>query len=259
MYGFTKWGDRMRKPAAKHATLLTVIISFFLIVPAKHADQRMIVVNKQAISEVSLPSSTFIQKESGNQVDNSLDEMKLTLEKVKKVTILSAEPIVKPIVEPIVEPKTEAPIVPNPKVEAPNPPKLETPNLSPTTEKKSISDSDKELLARLVTAEARNQPYLGQVAVAAVVLNRTKSGKFPETVKGVINANNGKVYQFSPVKNGSIKKPATESAIQAVEDALNGNDPTHGSIYFAELKSAAHVPNRNANVTVKIGDHTFYK
>jgi spore germination cell wall hydrolase CwlJ-like protein len=243
----TKWGDRMRKPAAKNATLLTVIISFFLIVPAKHADQRMIVVNKQAISEVSLPSSTFIQKESGNQVDNSLSDRKLTLEKVKNVTILSAEPI------------TEAPIVPNPNVEAPNPPKLETPNLSPTTEKKSISDSDKELLARLVTAEARNQPYLGQVAVAAVVLNRTKSGKFPETIKGVINANNGKVYQFSPVKNGTINKPATESAVQAVKDALNGSDPTNGSLYFAELKSAAHLPNRNANVTVKIGDHTFYK
>ncbi|NHN33748.1 cell wall hydrolase [Paenibacillus agricola] len=237
----------MRKPAAKIATLLTVIISFFLVVPAEHADQRMIVANKQAISEVSLPSSTFIQKESGNQVDNSLKDRKLILEKVEKVTILSAEPI------------TEVPIVPNPNVEASNPPKLETPSLSSTTEKKSISDSDKELLARLVTAEARNQPYLGQVAVAAVVLNRTESDKFPETIEGVINANNGKVYQFSPVKNGSINKPAIEAAVQAVEDALNGSDPTNGSLYFAELKSAAHVPNRNANVTVKIGDHTFYK
>jgi spore germination cell wall hydrolase CwlJ-like protein len=255
----------LRKPAAKNATLLTVIISFFLIVPAKlvDADQRMIVVNKQAISNVSLPSSTFIQKESGNQVDDLLNDKKLTLEKVKEVTILSAEPLVEaPIVEltPAPEPiEAEPPIAETPKEEALHPPKSEAPNPSPTTEKKSISDSDKELLARLVRAEAGNQPYLGQVAVAAVVLNRTKSGKFPETIKGVINANNGRVYQFSPVKNGSINKPATESAVKAVEDALNGSDPSNGSLYFAELKSAAHLPNRNARITVKIGDHTFYK
>lgn len=247
----------MRKPAVRFATLLTVIISVFLIVPAKHADSRMMVVNKQAISEVSLPSSTFIQKESGNQVANSLTDRKLTMEKVKKVTMLSAAPAAGPVAEPVAEaPKQQ----PEPSTKAPDSsPKLETPNLSPTTEKKSISDSDKELLARLVTAEARNQPYLGQVAVAAVVLNRTESGKFPETIPGVINANNGKVYQFSPVKNGQIKKPATQTAIRAVEDALNGSDPTNGSLYFAELKTAAHVPNRHAKVMVKIGDHTFYQ
>ncbi|MFE5318068.1 cell wall hydrolase [Paenibacillus sp. NPDC056579] len=249
----------MRKPAAAaSATLLTGIISVFLIVPANatHADKRMMVVNKQAISEVSLPSSTFIQKESGNKVDNSLsDEMRLTLEKEKKVMVLSAAPAAAPVAEAPKPPEQPAPAKPEPTP----PPKLETPKPSPTTEKKSISDSDKELLARLVTAEARNQPYLGQVAVAAVVLNRTESGKFPKTVKEVINANNGKVYQFSPVKNGSIKKPATQSAIRAVEEALNGSDPTNGSLYFAELKSAAHVPNKKAKVTVKIGDHTFYK
>ncbi|OXM85164.1 cell wall hydrolase [Paenibacillus rigui] len=242
----------MRKPAAKYATLLTVIISFFLIVPAQHADSRMVLVNKQAISEVSLPSSTFIQKESGNQVDNSSKERELILEaeKAKKVTILSAEPAAE---------TPKVPEVPEPIPTPSNPPKLEAPNLSSTTEKQSISDSDKELLARLVTAEAGNQPYLGQVAVAAVVLNRTKSGKFPETIKGVINANNGKVYQFSPVKNGSIRKPASASAVKAVEEALKGSDPTNGALYFAELSIAAHVPNRNASVTVKIGDHTFYK
>lgn len=239
----------MRKPAV-HATLLTVIISFFLVVPASYvdADKRMIL-NKQAISQVSLPSSTFIQKESGNQVEDLKVNMPVEDEASSEIVTQA----------PLTVESTEAPNAET--LQAPNvePPVSKTPNPSPTTEKKSISDSDKELLARLVTAEAGNQPYSGQVAVAAVVLNRTKSGKFPESVKAVINANNGRVYQFSPVKNGAINKPASASAIEAVDEALNGGDPTNGSLYFAELKTAKSIPNPKASITVKIGDHTFYK
>lgn len=96
--------------------------------------------------------------------------------------------------------------------------------------KAAISYNAKELdlLARLVRAEAGGESYSAQVAVAAVVINRVKSSKFPNTINAVINSNN----QFTPVQNGQINKPATATNKKAVQEALYGKDPSNGALFF---------------------------
>lgn len=87
---------------------------------------------------------------------------------------------------------------------------------------------DVNLLARIVNGEARGEPFIGQVAVAAVVLNRIKNPAFPKTIAGVI-------YQpgaFSSVSDGQINKQPTASSIRAAQEALTGVDPSHGALYF---------------------------
>lgn len=118
-----------------------------------------------------------------------------------------------------------------------------------------LAAEEVELLARIVSAEARNEPYQGQVAVAAVVLNRVEEDGFGDSIEEVIFAKG----QFQPVRNGSIHRTPVESAYDAAWDALNGNDPTKGAVYFANMDIADHHPNPNAVKTVKIGDHTFFK
>jgi LysM repeat protein len=94
------------------------------------------------------------------------------------------------------------------------------------------TSSDLDLLARLIMAEAGSQPYKAQVAVGAVVINRTKSADFPQTISGVIYQKNDWYYQFTPVENGWINKPASADAKNAAYDALHGYDPTIGAIYY---------------------------
>ncbi|WP_416176215.1 LysM peptidoglycan-binding domain-containing protein [Clostridium sp.] len=96
----------------------------------------------------------------------------------------------------------------------------------------SYTESDLDLLARLITAEAETESYTAKVGVAAVVLNRVKSTSFPSTIKSVIYQKSDKYYQFTPVSNGFIDKPASETAKQAAHDALYGSDPTNGAIYY---------------------------
>lgn len=93
-----------------------------------------------------------------------------------------------------------------------------------------------DLLARLITAEAGGEPYMGQVAVGAVVLNRVRSSIFPSTIYGVIYEQ----WQFEPVLNGWINRPATASARQAALDALNGWDPTNGALYFFNWQTVSN-------------------
>ncbi|OPY55972.1 MAG: Spore cortex-lytic enzyme precursor [Pelotomaculum sp. PtaU1.Bin035] len=92
--------------------------------------------------------------------------------------------------------------------------------------------ADVDLLARLITAEADGEPYEGKVAVGAVVLNRVYSAGFPKSIPGVVNQYDNGTYQFEPVMNGWINKPASPQSIQAAKDALNGMDPTNGALYF---------------------------
>ncbi|AAM24273.1 MAG: LysM-repeat proteins and domain [Caldanaerobacter subterraneus] len=95
-----------------------------------------------------------------------------------------------------------------------------------------------DLLARLVTAEADGEPYQAKVAVAAVVINRVKSGIFPNTIKDVIyQVDAWGNYQFTPVLNGWINRPASTDAIAAARDALNGIDPTNGALYYFDQSS----------------------
>lgn len=94
------------------------------------------------------------------------------------------------------------------------------------------TQSDLDLLARLITAEANNQPYTAKVAVGAVVVNRVKDSRFPNTISGVIYEKSYGYYQFTPVQNGMINKPASQDALKAAYAALNGTDPTNGALYF---------------------------
>ena len=96
----------------------------------------------------------------------------------------------------------------------------------------SYNSSDLDLLARLITAEATGQPYNAMVGVGAVVINRVKDSRFPNTISAVIYDKSGGYYQFTPVQNGWINKPASELARKAAYDALHGNDPTKGSVFF---------------------------
>ena len=97
-----------------------------------------------------------------------------------------------------------------------------------------ISDSDLDLLARLISAEAQGEPYTAQVAVGAVVLNRVANNDFPNSISNVIYQKSYGYYQFTPVENGFIYNSATNSARLAAEDAISGQDPTNGAIYFFE-------------------------
>lgn len=96
------------------------------------------------------------------------------------------------------------------------------------------SEGDLDLLARLITAEADSESYAAKVAVGAVVLNRVKSPLFPNTIAEVIYQSNGGVYQFVPVKNGFINRPATPDSTRAAKEALNGSDPSGGALFFFE-------------------------
>jgi len=98
--------------------------------------------------------------------------------------------------------------------------------------KQTYTQSDLDLLARLIHSEAQGEPYNAQVAVGAVIMNRLKNPLFPKTITDVIYEKNGSYYQFTPVLNGYINKPADSTAISAAKDALNGVDPTNGALYY---------------------------
>lgn len=117
--------------------------------------------------------------------------------------------------------------------------------------------NDLYLLARLINGEARGESFTGQVAVGAVILNRVKSGNFPNTIAGNIY----KGLQFESVANGQIWQPLTANAIKAAEAALNGWDLTGGALYFY---NPAKVYNRynwiwSRPVINRIGNHVFAK
>ena len=117
----------------------------------------------------------------------------------------------------------------------------------------TASNSDLNLLAHLIFAEARGEPYAGQVGVGAVVLNRVKSSKFPNSVAGVI-------YQpgaFDVVSDGQINYAPNTTAINAARDALNGWDPTYGSVYYYNPKTATSKWIFNTKTVTTIGKHVF--
>ncbi|MEE1199498.1 MAG: spore cortex-lytic enzyme [Christensenellales bacterium] len=116
-----------------------------------------------------------------------------------------------------------------------------------------IVSADHRLLSKLVYAEARGEPYKGQVAVAAVVLNRVRSASFPNTVSGVIYQRNA----FSCVNNGSIENTPDSSCIRAALEALNGWDPTGGCLYFYNPKTAKDNWIRTRTTMMVIGNHRF--
>lgn len=123
----------------------------------------------------------------------------------------------------------------------------------------SISNEEKDLLARLVEAEAKGESEEGKVAVATVVLNRVDSPRFPNNVTKVIHQVMGGSYAFSTVQNGEIKKPASDEAIQAVNEALTRKDRLHDAIYFYNPDIATDDWIRSRTVVKTIGNHVFAK
>jgi len=115
------------------------------------------------------------------------------------------------------------------------------------------SSSDLYLLAKCVYAEARGEPYVGQVAVAAVILNRVKNANFPNTISGVIY----QPWAFTAVNDGQIKLEPNSTAYQAAQDAMNGWDPTYGCIYYYNPSTATNKWIFSRKIVTKIGKHTF--
>lgn len=113
--------------------------------------------------------------------------------------------------------------------------------------------ADLDILARCVSAEARGEPYEGQVAVAAVILNRVKHPSFPNTIAGVIY----QPYAFSSVLDGQINMSPTDSAKKAAKDAMNGWDPCYGSVYFFNPKKTGNAFMHSLPVVRDIGNHRF--
>lgn len=123
---------------------------------------------------------------------------------------------------------------------------------------RSYSPEDLDLLARLISAESRGEPFEGQVAVGAVVLNRLKSPEFPDTIRDVIYQEG----QFTSVANGAINAPPAESSIAAARAALAGEDPSLGALYFCNpnLSSESGLKFMSTRTpTTTIGRHVFYK
>ncbi|MGN0779901.1 MAG: spore cortex-lytic enzyme [Aristaeellaceae bacterium] len=114
-------------------------------------------------------------------------------------------------------------------------------------------ETELSLLARLVSGEARGEPYVGQVAVAAVVLNRVRHDAFPNTISGVIFQTGA----FDAVWDGQFAMEPTESARRAARDALGGWDPTGGCIYYYNPRTATNSWIRTRQVQLTIGQHAF--
>ena len=117
----------------------------------------------------------------------------------------------------------------------------------------SASDRSVRLLAACIYGESRGEPYKGQVAVGAVILNRVKSSKFPNSIAGVI-------YQpgaFDAVSDGQIDLGPNEAALRAARDAMNGYDPTYGCLYYYNPATTTNKWMLSKPVAVTIGHHVF--
>ena len=121
----------------------------------------------------------------------------------------------------------------------------------------SSNTSDLQLMARAINGEARGEPYEGQVAVGAVILNRVKNPSFPNTIAGVIYQSGA----FTAVSDGQINQPIKEGStvLKAAQDALNGWDPTGGAIYYFNPNTATNKWIWSRPVIKTIGKHRFCK
>ncbi len=124
---------------------------------------------------------------------------------------------------------------------------------SSSSSNSSYNSSDIYLLAKCIHAEARGEPYLGQVAVGAVVLNRVKSSAFPNSISGVIY----QPYAFTAVIDGQINLEPNETAYSAARDAMNGWDPTNGCLYYYNPATATSSWIWSRTVKLTIGKHRF--
>lgn len=119
----------------------------------------------------------------------------------------------------------------------------------------SSNSSNVNLLAKLIYGEARGEPYTGQVAVGAVVMNRVRSSSFPNTISGVIYQSGA----FDAVRDGQINLAADATAKKAAQDAINGWDPSYGAIYYFNPSTATNKWIWSRPMTITIGRHRFCK
>lgn len=121
---------------------------------------------------------------------------------------------------------------------------------------RGVSGSDNVyLLARLVSGEAESEPYLGKVAVAAVILNRVASDKFPNTMAGVIYQPNA----FESITNGIANAPPSDESVRAAQDAINGWDPSQGCLFFWNPSKPVSSWIWSRSIVTQIGAHVFAK
>lgn len=113
--------------------------------------------------------------------------------------------------------------------------------------------NDLYLLAKCIHAEARGEPYIGKVAVGAVILNRVASPDFPDTIYGVIY----QPWAFTAVHDGQINLEPEAASYQAATDALNGWDPAYGSLYYYNPVTASSSWIFSRQTVVTIGKHIF--
>lgn len=115
------------------------------------------------------------------------------------------------------------------------------------------SSSDVYLLARTIYAEGRGEPYTGQVAIGAVVLNRVRDGAFPNTISGVVYQK----HAFTAVSDGQINLTPNDTAMRAARDAINGWDPTGGALYYYNPAVATSSWIFDRQTVTVIGKHVF--
>ena len=122
-----------------------------------------------------------------------------------------------------------------------------------TSSSSTQSSGDLYNLAKCIYAEARGEPYAGQVAVGAVILNRVKSSKFPNSIYGVIY----QPYAFTCVSDGQINLEPNQTAYNAARDAMNGWDPSYGALYYYNPSTATSSWIWSRQILVTIGKHNF--
>jgi N-acetylmuramoyl-L-alanine amidase len=122
----------------------------------------------------------------------------------------------------------------------------------------NFTPEEMDLFARIVHAEAEGESFTGQVAVAASILNRIRSSRFPNTLRAVVYQVADGCYQYSPVPDGRINRPAGDSARRAVAEALAGNDPSRGATGFYNPRKTGNQWVRRQPVTFTIGNHVFF-
>ena len=126
-------------------------------------------------------------------------------------------------------------------------------SVSSNTSSSTYNSNDRYLLAKVIYAEARGESYTGQVAIAAVVLNRVEDSRFPNTVAGVIY----QPWAFTAVNDGQINLEPNAKAYQAADDALNGWDPTYGCVYYYNPQTATSKWIFSTKKVTQIGKHVF--
>ena len=126
-------------------------------------------------------------------------------------------------------------------------------SVSQSTSSSNYNSNDRYLLAKVIYAEARGESYTGQVAIAAVVLNRVEDSRFPNTIAGVIY----QPWAFTAVNDGQINLEPNQKAYQAADDALNGWDPTYGCVYYYNPQTATSKWIWTTKKVTQIGKHVF--